>query len=109
MKVVNRLKGERINSEQNRDQAEQVGAAAFAYLAADPELFSRFASVTGVDLSDITEVAGTPEFLGGVLEYFLNDESLLLSFCENSGSQPELVQQSHMILSGHRANCGQTA
>lgn len=102
MKVVNRLKAERINTGQNTDQAEQVGAAAFAYLANDTELFSRFATITGIELSDITELAGTKEFLGAVLEYFLSDESLLLSFCENSDFQPEFVERSQMILSGNK-------
>lgn len=100
MKVVNRMKGQRANSGQNTGQAESTGAAAFAFLAAEPEYFSRFADITGIDLTDLKQVAGSTDFLAGVLEYLLNDESLLLNFCENNNIQPEIVQKAQMILSG---------
>ena len=101
MKVVNRLKGRRPNIGHNFDHAESTGAAVFAFLAAEPEHFSRFADITGIDLSDIKETAGTKEFLAGVLEYLLSDESLLLNFCENNNIQPGSVQKAQMILSGN--------
>lgn len=101
MKVVNRLKGLRTNTGQDKAEAESIGAVAFSFLASEPEYFSRFASITGVDLADMAEISGTKDFLGGVLEYLMSDESLLLSFCENAGIQPETVHKSQLILAGN--------
>ncbi|VAV90889.1 hypothetical protein MNBD_ALPHA08-2486 [hydrothermal vent metagenome] len=103
MKVVNRLKVPRTKSGLNFQEAETVGAAGFSFLASEPEYFSRFASITGIDLSDVAETAGTREFLGGVLEYLMNDESLLLSFCQNNNFQPASVRSAQLILSGNNS------
>jgi len=98
MKVVNRMKVPRANSGLDPLEAEKTGVAAFGFLAAEPEYFSRFASTTGISLTDVAEAAGTPEFLSGVLEYLLGDESLLLSFCENNGFEPEFIRRAQMVL-----------
>ena len=103
MKVVNRLKTKPIKFWLDIDQSESVAIAAFTFLAAEPEYFSRFAGVTGVDLGDIAEIAGSREFLTAVLTYMLSDESLLLAFCENNDQQPEIVNTAHMVLGGRDA------
>jgi len=103
LKVVNRLKTKPVKPGVDIDQSEGVAIAAFTFLAGEPEYFSRFAGVTGIDLSDIAEIAGSREFLTAVLEYMLSDESLLLAFCENNNQQPEIVNTAHMVLGGHDA------
>jgi len=103
VKVVNRLKTKPIKFGLDIDQSESVAIAAFTFLAAEPEYFSRFAGVTGVDLGDIAEIAGSREFLTAVLTYMLSDESLLLAFCENNDQQPEIVNTAHMVLGGRDA------
>ncbi len=101
MKVVNRLKVPRTNSGLDLREAEKIGAVAFGFLAAEPEYFSRFADVSGINLADIGEIAGTPGFLGGVLEYLLSDESLLLSFCQNNSFEPVLIGRARAVLNSN--------
>ncbi len=98
MKVVNRLKVARTKSGLSFQEAETVGAAAFSFLAGESEYLSRFASISGIDLADVAEIAGTREFLGGVLEYLMSDESLLLSFCQNNDFRPETIHSAQLIL-----------
>ncbi|HFC05430.1 MAG TPA: DUF3572 family protein [Rhizobiales bacterium] len=102
MKVVNRMKADRVNLEHQTGDSEQLGAIAFAFLAGEPEYFSRFAAATGIDLADISELAGSRQFLSAVLEYLLGDEFLLLSFCEHNRLQPQQVQNAQMILAGDK-------
>ena len=100
MTIVNRLKTKLIKTNPDLTQAESVAAEAFGFLAAEPEYFSRFSAVTGLDIGDIAEISGSRGFLAAVLEYVVGDESLLLSFCENHGYQPEVVGQSSLLLAG---------
>jgi len=100
MTIVNRLKTKQIKSRSDISQAESVAAEAFAFLAAEPEYFSRFSAVTGLNIGDIAEISGTRGFLAAVLEYVVSDESLLLSFCENHGHLPEVVDRASVQLAG---------
>jgi len=100
MKVVNRLKIKPAKSELDENQAERIAVLAFGFLAAEPEYFSRFASLTGIDIGDVGEMADTPEFLSAVLAYLLVDDSLLLTFCQNNDLQPESINKAHRALGG---------
>ena len=101
MKVVNRLKTKRNESILNEKEAENLGLLAFGFIAGEPEYFSRFAGITGIDIADVAEIAGSKEFLTAVLNFLLSDQSLLLSFCQNNTIQPHEVDKSHQILCGN--------
>jgi hypothetical protein len=85
-----------------RDAAEAVAAQGFAFLAREPAQLSRFLALTGIDVGDVRRQAGTPEFLGAVLEYLTRDESLLLVFAENASVAPETVAAALDVLQGPR-------
>ncbi len=103
MKVVNRLKIKPIKSGLSESQAESIAVSAFVFLAGEPEYFSRFADMTGLDLADIAEISGSRDFLTAVLAYLLTDDSLLLVFCQNNNMQPENINTAHTVLGGEHA------
>ena len=74
-----------------RNAAELVAIAALGYLAADPHHLERFLSLSGLDPSELRASATNPGFLAGVLDFLLEDESLLLAFAADQGLQPERI------------------
>jgi hypothetical protein len=84
----------------NRDDAETIALRAVAYLADDPQLLSRFLALTGTDAGQLRTQVNAPDFQVAVLDYMLGDESLLLTFCQESGIDPVVVAPAHALLSG---------
>jgi hypothetical protein len=82
------------------DDAEVTALQALGFLAAEPERFSRFMDMTGLDIAAIRALAGDPAFLGGVLDHLLSDQSLLLIFAEEHGLKPERIGQLRRKLPG---------
>lgn len=78
-------------SRAEQDAAEHLAISALGYLAADPEHLERFLSLSGLDPSGLREAAASPGFLAGVLDFLLEDESLLLTFAAEQGLRPEAV------------------
>lgn len=80
---------------QNRDgeseAAQTLALAALAYVFEEPERASRFLSVTGFDANYLREHVGDPAFLGGVLDFVLEDETLLIGAATSAGVKPERV------------------
>jgi len=78
-------------AEEERSHAETLGLEALAFLAADDEVFPRFVALTGLGLDALRAGAGDPAFLGGVLDFILADEPLLLAFAAAQGLKPEAI------------------
>lgn len=70
------------------------------FLAADSERLGRFLDVTGLSAQDLRSRAAEPDFLGGVLDYLLSDESLLLAFTAEEGISPDLPGAARRLLPG---------
>lgn len=81
-------------------RAETTAAAAFAFITRDPERIERFLAVTGLAAADVQSVAAEPAFLRGVLDHLLEDELLLLSFCEETGLTPGDIWSARRALGG---------
>jgi hypothetical protein len=75
----------------SREEAEALATQAFGFLAADPERIMRFLSLTGIAAESVRRAASEPGFLPAVLDYFLNDEALLVAFAAESRIKPEAV------------------
>ena len=60
-----------------------------AFLAAEEGRFERFVSLTGLGLSDIRQRHDDPEFQALVLDYGLQDQTLVLEFAASEGIKPE--------------------
>lgn len=74
----------------NRAEAEVIALKALGFLASDPDRLGRFLTLSGVDLADIATVAESPEFLAGLLNHLLQDESLLLTFTAEQEMDPHV-------------------
>lgn len=70
------------------ETAQELAVRAFVFLALDVDRARRFAAESGLSPENLRAAAETPEFLQGVLDYFLRDESLLLAFSANCGVDP---------------------
>ncbi len=75
----------------NVDAAEALAFRAVAFIASDERYLSDFSDRSGVSPSVFPELIENRDFLTGVLDHLLADESLLLAFCGNAGIDPSDV------------------
>ena len=73
----------------NIEYAETIALQALEFLLGDEELKAEFLSISGLSAQDITNGFKNPEFLGGVLDFLLQNELALIAFCERVGIKPE--------------------
>lgn len=83
-----------------RGQAEAVALEALTYLAQDPDRLGSFLVQTGIGPEQVRERYSDPEFLSGILDYLLSDESLLIAFVEERGMEPLLPAAARRELPG---------
>lgn len=81
------------------DEAQGIAIRGLQFLVGEPEALGRFLALTGIGPADVRAAARQPEFLTGVLEFFLEDESLLLAFAAQEGLRPTLIAAARFELS----------
>ncbi|MGM0584287.1 MAG: DUF3572 domain-containing protein [Pseudomonadota bacterium] len=69
-------------SAMGREQAEALAIAALGFLAQDREALGAFLDAAGAGPGDLRDRAREPDFLGFVLDFLLQDEPLLIAFCD---------------------------
>jgi len=84
-----------------REAAEMLAIQALGFIAAEPERLDAFLAATGLTLERLRESATEPDFLAGVLEHMLADESLLLAFAESAAIDPAAVARARNALGGN--------
>ena len=84
--------------------AENLGLDALLFLAADETRLTRFLSLTGTDIAGLRKSADDPSMLAAVLEYLMQDESLLLVFTSSKDIEPDQVAPALAMLT--RASIG---
>lgn len=89
----------------DQKSAEMLVIGALGFPGGDVERLGRFLAVSGGGPQDLPSVAGDPEFLAGVLDYLLSDESLLFMFAESEGTDMELPARARQALLGARVHC----
>lgn len=80
--------------------AEMVAIQALAFIAEDPDRMGAFLAATGIAPDTIRGAARSPNFLAGVLEHMLADESLLLAFSDSAGLDPTEIARARRALGG---------
>ncbi len=81
--------------------AELIAIKGLQYLASDEEQLGRFLSLSGCNPVQLRENANSPEFLQGVLEFFMGNESTLLAFCAHNSINPAEISVACQVLSGN--------
>jgi hypothetical protein len=84
-----------------REAAEMLAIQALGFIAAEPERLDAFLGATGLTLERLRESATQPDFLAGVLEHMLADESLLLAFADSAAIDPAAVARARNALGGN--------
>jgi hypothetical protein len=82
------------------ERASVIALNFIAFLASGEERMERFSALTGMFLDDLKNGARDPKFQGLVLEYALQDESLILEFASNENIAPENIQMARFALPG---------
>ena len=77
-----------------------IALKALGFLAAEPERLQRFMDLSGLDVQAIRHSAADAPFLGGLLDYLLADQTLLLLFAESEQIPPERIAQIRRQLPG---------
>jgi len=85
------------------EEAETIALSGLAMLADAPERMGRFFELSGLDATQIRELATTAAFQTAVLAFIRSDESLLLAFASNLGIDPARVADAEVLLSGSPA------
>ena len=85
----------------NRDEAQSVAILALSFLTRDQDRLERFMGWTGLAVDDLAEAVANPDLLGGVLDYLLTDEPLLLEFAADAGLAPEATARARQALPGY--------
>ena len=83
------------------EAAELIAIAGLQYLAGDEEQLGRFLALSGCDPAALRENANSPDFLAGVLEFFMGNEPTLLAFCAHYSINPEDIAGAHQWLEGN--------
>jgi hypothetical protein len=68
---------------------EALADLCFAHLVEQPELLLRFMGVAGYSPQSLRAAAGSRHLNIGIIDYFAENEGLLLAVCERHGLRPE--------------------
>lgn len=73
------------------DEAERIAIAAIAFVTEDEARLDRFIALTGLSPATLAMATGRAAVLRAVLDHLMGDESLLLTFAANTGTDASLV------------------
>jgi hypothetical protein len=84
----------------NAEAAQVIALKMLAFLASDSDRLGAFLAASGLGPADLKSGARDPQFLAGVMDYLLGDESLFLAFAENSEMSPAAIAGARRSLPG---------
>jgi len=80
------------------EAAEALAYRALAFIAADQSYLSDFLSRSGVTTDQLPQLLESRDFLVGILDHLLGDESVLLAFCGNASIDPSEILRARKAL-----------
>ncbi|MGF9692597.1 MULTISPECIES: DUF3572 domain-containing protein [unclassified Rhizobium] len=86
---------------------EETAGAILQWLANEPEMLSRFLTLSGVQPGQMRAAMDDPGFLAGMIDFVMAHEPTLLAFCEASDWKPEAVVSAWQHFSGPGLDSGQ--
>lgn len=97
-KAVSRSESEAGSKAQ--DAAEALALRALAFILADERHRDRFLRLSGIAVDGLKTDLADPAVLGGVLDFLLGDEAMLIAFCDGEGIDPAVPGRARMALPG---------
>ena len=79
---------------------ETLALRALAHIVGDEVLLPRFFALSGLDPVSLRARAAEPAVLGGVLDFVLGDERLVIELAEKFGIAPEFFARARRKLPG---------
>ena len=80
---------------------EKTVTNGLGWIAGNEDMLNRFLALTGIEAGQIRNAAAEPGFLAGVLVFLLAHEPSLMAFCNETGTDPDLVQHAREELLGN--------
>lgn len=80
------------------EDARLIALKFIAYLLGDPNELEQFSQVTGVDVGSIPQMAADKSFQHALMDYLMQNETLLITFCAQDNIKPELIAQAAYVL-----------
>jgi len=78
--------------------AETIALQALAYIAEDEDILNAFMASSGCSLDELKTSAADPAFLGGGLDFLLQDDGNVVEFCKTAGLDPsDLFRARHAL------------
>jgi hypothetical protein len=90
----------KARSAQTQEAAETLAIQALAFIGEEPDRLGAFLAASGIGPDAIRDAAREPDFLAGVLDHMLSDESLLLAFADSAGLDPASIARARRALGG---------
>jgi hypothetical protein len=84
----------------DKESAAAIALQVVSFLASDEDRLSRFLSLTGTGPGELRHSLAEESFQAAVLDYLMQDESLLLVFCAEHGVDPLVMFPAQQLLSG---------
>ena len=78
-------------SKQLAKDPHETAIAVLGWLANEPDMFSRFLALTGVEHAQVRNAINDPGFLAGMLDFLMSHEPTAMAFCEANGTTPETL------------------
>ena len=83
-----------------QESAETLAIRALAWVLAQDDLVAAFLNATGADTRQMAVLARDPAFLGGVLDFLMEDDSRVMAFCDSIGQPYTVPMQARTALPG---------
>ena len=72
----------------------QLALEILGFLVSDPKRLTTFLDETGVDPNALRDALGDRALHGGLLDYIMTDEALLVAFAASANRSPEAIEGS---------------
>jgi hypothetical protein len=86
---------------------ETLGLRVLAHIAMDEDLLPRFLTLSGLDGESLKARAADPALLGGLLDFVMFDDALVLRMAEALAVEPEAFARARARLPGGREGHGE--
>jgi len=84
----------------NPSEAETTALNVLNFLAGDETRLQRFMTLSGLDPQALRSNVSDPAFLAGILDYLLQDESLIYMFASTYNTPPGQPEEARRVLVG---------